>query len=256
VVVGEWGGRYGVGGVGQADLAWQNAFVDYLKSKGITSSFYWCYTPNSGDTGGILDDNLVVRQDKMQLLQRHWATVTPPPPPPPVAYPQQFIQSFKPMSGVAGTLVTITGSGFLGSTLASLGNAKNLPLTVLSDSKVQMTIPSGVSSAAIGIFNPAHAAFTARSFSLSTSPPPTKLVQQTISGFTPTGGKPGTVVTVSGSGFMGSTIAFLGTARDIVLTVISDREARFTVPANASNGAIGIYSPAFTAFSPTWFVLP
>jgi len=76
VVVGEWGGRYGQGGVGQADVTWQNAFVDYLLSKGIRSSFYWCYTPNSGDTGGILDDNLNVRQDKLALLQRHWGSVS------------------------------------------------------------------------------------------------------------------------------------------------------------------------------------
>lgn len=74
VVVGEWGGRYGVGGAGANDVKWQDAFVDYLISKGIRSSFYWCYTPNSGDTGGILDDNLNVRQDKMTLLRKLWGT--------------------------------------------------------------------------------------------------------------------------------------------------------------------------------------
>jgi len=74
VIVGEWGGRYGQGGVGQADVAWQNAFVDYLIGKGMRNSFYWCYTPNSSDTGGILDDNLNVRQDKMALLRRLWGT--------------------------------------------------------------------------------------------------------------------------------------------------------------------------------------
>jgi aryl-phospho-beta-D-glucosidase BglC (GH1 family) len=78
VVVGEWGGRYGQGGNGQSDVTWQNAFVDYMASKGIRSSFYWCYTPNSGDTGGILDDNLQVRQDKMLLLQRHWGAASNP----------------------------------------------------------------------------------------------------------------------------------------------------------------------------------
>lgn len=83
VVVGEWGGKYGQGTGGQADVVWQNALVDYLQSKGIRNSFYWCYTPNSGDTGGILyhdsADNsiLKVREDKMTLLRRHWGT--PPP---------------------------------------------------------------------------------------------------------------------------------------------------------------------------------
>jgi aryl-phospho-beta-D-glucosidase BglC (GH1 family) len=72
VVPGEWGGRYGQGGSGQKDVAWQNAFVDYLIHKGIRNSFYWCYTPNSGDTGGILDDSLAVQEGKMTLLRRLW----------------------------------------------------------------------------------------------------------------------------------------------------------------------------------------
>jgi aryl-phospho-beta-D-glucosidase BglC (GH1 family) len=72
VVPGEWGGKYGQGVGGQKDAAWQNAFVDYLLSKGVRNSFYWCYTPNSGDTGGILDDNLKVRTDKLALLNKLW----------------------------------------------------------------------------------------------------------------------------------------------------------------------------------------
>ncbi len=74
IVPGEWGGRYGVGGVGQMDVTWQNAFVQYMVGKGMRNSFFWCYTPNSGDTGGILDDNLVVRQDKVALLKQLWGT--------------------------------------------------------------------------------------------------------------------------------------------------------------------------------------
>jgi len=73
VVIGEFGGYYGPGQSGQQDVTWQNAFVQYLRGKGIRNSFYWCYAPNSGDTGGILDDNLNVRLDKMALLQQLWA---------------------------------------------------------------------------------------------------------------------------------------------------------------------------------------
>ena len=89
VVPGEWGGRFGEGAGGQRDTVWQNAFVDYLLSKDIRSSFYWCYTPNSGDTGGILLDNLQVHEGKMALLRRLWgdpvAASLPNPPPPPAA---------------------------------------------------------------------------------------------------------------------------------------------------------------------------
>ncbi|MDR7193734.1 glycoside hydrolase family 5 protein [Luteimonas terrae] len=73
VIIGEWGGHYGRGpGAGPGDVAWQDALVEYLQGKGIHSSFYWCYTPNSDDTGGILDAQLRVREDKMALLRRHW----------------------------------------------------------------------------------------------------------------------------------------------------------------------------------------
>ena len=74
VVIGEFGGYYGTGTSGQQDVIWQNALVDYLLSRGIRNSFYWCYTPNSGGTGGILDDNLNVRLDKITLLHRLWGS--------------------------------------------------------------------------------------------------------------------------------------------------------------------------------------
>ena len=101
VVPGEWGGRYGNGGSGAKDVAWQNAFVDYLIRKGIRNSFYWCYTPNSGDTGGILDDNLVAQEGKMTLLRRLWggtlaATTNTQPPPP--ATPAPLVSSSPPAS--------------------------------------------------------------------------------------------------------------------------------------------------------------
>jgi lysophospholipase L1-like esterase len=85
VVIGEWGGKYGQGTSGQLDITWQNAFVQYLLSKGMRNSFYWDYTPNSSDTGGILDDSLNVRLDKMALLQQLWGTPTTPPPTTPPA---------------------------------------------------------------------------------------------------------------------------------------------------------------------------
>ena len=74
VVIGEWGGNYGKGAGGQQDITWQNTFVEYLLSQGIRNSFYWCYTPDSFDSGGILDDSLNVRSDKLALLKKLWGT--------------------------------------------------------------------------------------------------------------------------------------------------------------------------------------
>jgi len=71
--LGEFGGKYGEGD--SRDVAWQDALVDYLISKGINAGFYWDWNPNSGDTGGVLmDDWVSVREDKMALLERLWGT--------------------------------------------------------------------------------------------------------------------------------------------------------------------------------------
>jgi len=76
VVLGEFGGEYGWGDA--RDTTWQNALVDWLVSKQMTSSFYWSWNPNSSDTGGILmDDWTSVRTDKMALLESLWAGFTP-----------------------------------------------------------------------------------------------------------------------------------------------------------------------------------
>jgi endoglucanase len=61
---GEFGGRY----VG-TDKTWQDAFIAYLVDKDIDHFFYWCLNPNSGDTGGLLDDDWnTPNQDKLTLL--------------------------------------------------------------------------------------------------------------------------------------------------------------------------------------------
>lgn len=66
LVFGEFGGRYE-----GKDKIWQDAWVDYMKSKGLKNYFYWSMNPNSGDTGGILtDDWQGVNQDKVKLLKR------------------------------------------------------------------------------------------------------------------------------------------------------------------------------------------
>ena len=72
IVFGEFGGKYGHGG-DPRDVAWQNKIVDYMIEKNMRSSFYWSWNPNSGDTGGILqDDWQTVWNDKVALLHRLW----------------------------------------------------------------------------------------------------------------------------------------------------------------------------------------
>jgi len=72
VVIGEFGGTYKTGSSKASnDKLWQDSFVTYLINKGMTSSFYWCVNPNSGDTGGVYENDWRTWvQPKLTLLQR------------------------------------------------------------------------------------------------------------------------------------------------------------------------------------------
>ncbi len=65
VLLGEFGGR----SVGNDPAGvWQRSLVAFLKTHGISYT-YWSWNPDSGDTGGILQDNWTkVNQNKLDML--------------------------------------------------------------------------------------------------------------------------------------------------------------------------------------------
>ena len=66
VLIGEFGG-HSVGN--DTEGVWQRTLLAYLQSNGFDYT-YWCWNPNSGDTGGILqDDWTTVDSAKVALLQ-------------------------------------------------------------------------------------------------------------------------------------------------------------------------------------------
>jgi len=68
VLVGEFGGRETT--VDTKEGRWQRQFMDYLSQRSISFT-YWSWNPNSGDTGGVLDDDWrTVITEKLDLLQQ------------------------------------------------------------------------------------------------------------------------------------------------------------------------------------------
>ncbi|MGZ3439921.1 MAG: glycoside hydrolase family 5 protein [Polyangia bacterium] len=65
VWVGEFGTKYQT----TVDQQWLKALASYLGGNGVSFT-YWCLNPDSGDTGGILqDDWMTVNTDKQSVLQ-------------------------------------------------------------------------------------------------------------------------------------------------------------------------------------------
>jgi len=92
IAIGEFGGRFLVGGGHAPDVETQRDLAIYMNKeskvaaynhKPITSWFYWCWNPNSGNTGGILADDWQTLVDvRVKYLQGlglgKASTATPP----------------------------------------------------------------------------------------------------------------------------------------------------------------------------------
>ena len=88
-MIGEFGGR-SVGN--DAEGIWQRRLVSYLQSNGFDYT-YWCWNPNSGDTGGVLEDNwTTLNPAKLAILRAYqWPPLGSPEP---AAAAQAIIAAF------------------------------------------------------------------------------------------------------------------------------------------------------------------
>src|SRR5262249_44291142 len=134
------------------------------------------------------------------------------------------ISSFSPASGPVGTNVTVTGTGFTGTTSVRFGGT-SAAFTVGSDTSLATTVPIGAATGTISVTAPGGTATSANAFTV-TPPAPT------ISSFTPTSGPVGTNVTITGANFTGTTtVKFGGTSASF--TVGSDTSLTATLPTAA-----------------------
>lgn len=78
----EFGSHYGHGG-SAIEKTWFDALINWMEQKNIRNSFYWSWNPNSGDTGGLLEDDWqTIWPDKLAKLQELWGSSTTPLPSP------------------------------------------------------------------------------------------------------------------------------------------------------------------------------
>jgi endoglucanase len=77
VLVGEFGGKSSA--TNTTEGIWQHALISYMKQNGISYT-YWALNPDSGDTGGILNNDWkTINQGKLQMLKAYqWPRVNNP----------------------------------------------------------------------------------------------------------------------------------------------------------------------------------
>jgi len=82
-------------------------------------------------------------------------------------YGQPYIAAFSPASGPAGTVISITGSGFTGGNAAWVGTGHDAGYQVLSDSQMTVTVPADGTTGQIALFNPQHASWSGSAFTVT-----------------------------------------------------------------------------------------
>lgn len=157
------------------------------------------------------------------------------------------ISGFSPSRGGPGNSITISGLNLTGASEVRFNGVNAGSFTVVNDSTVTATVPLGATNGPITVTTGGGTATSATDFEIAQTP--------VISSFTPTMGAPGTVVTITGTNFPGSTdVRFNGASASFVID--SPTQITATVPAGATNGPISITNPEGTGASQALFYLP
>jgi hypothetical protein len=145
------------------------------------------------------------------------------------AYGAPTVTSFTPTSGITGSSVTITGTGFVTGVKVKFGSLAS-SAKLISGTQLKATVPSGAVQSAISVSDKLGTGTSSGQFTPTLS----------ITGFSPPNGPVGTVVTINGVGFTSTaTVKFSGVAASSVMH-ISSTQLQATVPAGATTGTITV----------------
>jgi uncharacterized repeat protein (TIGR03803 family) len=150
-----------------------------------------------------------------------------------------------PASGTEGATITILGGGLLGATGVSFDGTAGDGITIVSDSEITATVPSGAETGKVKVT-------TASGTTISSA---VKFkVTPTISSFSPTSGPVGTTVIITGTGFsQTSKVTFNG--KVATFPAPTDTQINATVPTGATTGKIAITTKGGTVGTTTNFTV-
>jgi IPT/TIG domain len=160
--------------------------------------------------------------------------------------PAPVITTFAPLKALAGTSVTITGTGFAAATGVMFGTRPATSFTVLTATILTAIVPAGGANGVISVTTSGGTGRSATAFAL---------LAPTLTTFSPASGAIGTLVTITGTGFSEVTGVRFGTLSATAYTVVSATRITATLPAGATTGAISVLTAGGTGSSATSFTV-
>ncbi|WP_245714205.1 beta strand repeat-containing protein, partial [Nocardia vaccinii] len=163
----------------------------------------------------------------------------------PVTYtyaPVPTVGTVSPNQGpeTGGNTVTLTGTGFTGTTAVHFGPNTAVSFTVVSDTEITAVVPAGTGAVDITVTTPGGS---------SVPVPYTYVPAPTLSSIVPGEGPEtgGNTVTVTGTGFTGTTAVHFGVTPATSFTVVSDTEITAIAPARTGTAAVTVSSVGGTS---------
>jgi len=160
---------------------------------------------------------------------------------------QPVIYAFSPISGTVGTEVTLTGANFTGTPEVSFNGTFAISPTVDNDTQVRVTVPVGATTGPISLTTASGTDTSADDF--------TVLYPPEITSFNPNNGSVGTLVTLTGNNFTGTTAVAFNVTNAPGFIVDSNTQIRVNVPTGATTGPISVTNPSGTDVSSTEFTV-
>ena len=160
------------------------------------------------------------------------------------------INGCAPTQGAAGTLVSISGSGFTNVGFVAVGQGAVAEWTIVNDGQINFTLPASATTGGITMTDPQYNTTSAQVFT----------VLPEVVGLSPASGPLGTEVKLLGAGFMGATqVLFGGEAAaqpGSAFTVQGPNQINAYVGNDAVTGPVQVTVGGTTVTGPTFTVTP
>ncbi len=169
------------------------------------------------------------------------------------AFGPATITSFAPTSGVTGSTVTITGTGFTAGTAVKFTGPSSTTLaspkvTFTSGTSIKAVVPNGAVTGPITVNNGQGDVASATNYKVTLS----------ITGLSPTSGPVGTTVVISGVGFTVTSVVRFNGTQSVSVNHVSATEMDAVVPSGATTGSVTVQNttaPIGKVTSPTPFTV-